>query len=134
MARPSKFTEETRQKILKAIRAGAFYEPACHSAGVSYSTFRRWMKRGEEAKSGQYRKFWEAVACAKADAEMAVLGLWREHLPRDWRACESFLARRFPERWGKDHSVVVESGNLARVHIWIPDNGRDPDLVSSDDM
>jgi uncharacterized Fe-S cluster-containing radical SAM superfamily protein len=61
MGRPSKLTPEVQEKICNAIRAGNYYEAACAYAGIDYSTFRRWMIKGEKAKKGKYHEFCEAV-------------------------------------------------------------------------
>lgn len=57
MARPTKLTPEIQKKIVAAISSGNYYEAACQYAGVDYATFRRWLIKGEEAKSGKYCEF-----------------------------------------------------------------------------
>ena len=32
---------------------------------------------------------------------MRLVAQWQQHAPSSWQACRDFLARRFPERWGK---------------------------------
>ncbi len=49
MARPSKLTPEITKRLTEAIRAGNYYEAACGYAGIHYSTFRKWMQKGEVA-------------------------------------------------------------------------------------
>lgn len=97
--RPSKLTEDVKRRLLDAIRAGNYYETACQFAGISYQTFRNWMERGEQAKTGQYFEFFEAVTRAEAEAEARMVALWQAQIPQDWRAARDFLARRYPERW-----------------------------------
>lgn len=108
--RPSKLTPERKKRLLDAIRAGSYYEPACTYAGVDYSTFRRWMQKGEEAKSGQYREFYEAVIEAEAQAEVRVVGHWQNQIPHDWRAAKDFLSRRYPERWASRETLELNGG------------------------
>ena len=112
MARPSKLTPETQQKIVDAISAGNYYEAACGYAGVDYSTFRRWMEKGEKAKTGQYREFCDAVQQAEAQAEVRMVANWQKHMPNNWMAIRDFLARRHPNRWmpreGKDVNLKGE--------------------------
>lgn len=107
MARPSKFTPEVQQRLCDAIRAGNYYEAACGYAGVDYSNFRRWIEKGEKAKSGPYREFCEAIQKAAADAEATIVAQWRQHIPENWQAARDFLARRFPERWGQRDTLTV---------------------------
>ena len=47
MARPTKLTVEVRDRIVAAIRAGNYPEAAAQAAGISPSTFYRWLGRGE---------------------------------------------------------------------------------------
>lgn len=61
VGRPSKLTPEVKKRLIDAIKAGNYYEPACRFAGIDYSTFRKWMQKGEQAKSGQYFEFFEEV-------------------------------------------------------------------------
>ena len=50
--RPSKLTSEVKARLVQAIEAGNYYEAACGYAGITYTTFRNWMIKGENAKSG----------------------------------------------------------------------------------
>ena len=73
MARPSKLTPEITKRLTEAIRAGNYYEAACGYAGIHYSTFRKWMQKGETAKSGKFREFFEAVTRAEYEAEVRMV-------------------------------------------------------------
>ena len=111
MARPSKLTPEIQKKIIEAVKAGNYYEAACAYAGVSYSTLRGWIVKGEKAKSGKYLKFLEAVRQAEAEAEARIVLQWQKAMPEDWRAAQAFLERRYPERWSKKETHVLEGGD-----------------------
>lgn len=110
MARPSKLTPEVEKKIIDAIRLGNYYEAACAYAGISYTTFYRWMERGKQAKSGKYCKFCKAVKQAEGDAEARIVSQWVSKTPEDWRAAQAFLEHRYSERWGKKETHVLEGG------------------------
>ena len=94
-------TPEVIKRLTEAIRAGNYYEAACGYAGIHYSTFRKWMQKGETAKSGKYREFFEAVTRAEYEAEVRMVAQWQKHMPEDYRAIRDFLERRYPERWGR---------------------------------
>ena len=47
--RPSKLTEERQERIIQLIRGGNFASTAAEAAGISESTFYRWMKTGKES-------------------------------------------------------------------------------------
>lgn len=117
MARPSKLTPEVQKRLTEAIKAGNYYEAACGFAGIGYSTFRRWMLRGEKAKSGKYRQFWEAVTRAELEAEVRMVAQWQKHMPEDYRAIRDFLERRFPDRWGRRYSLDMKQEIKGQVEL-----------------
>lgn len=106
--RPSKLTPEVKARLVQAIEAGNYYEAACGYAGITYTTFRNWMIKGENAKSGTYREFFEAITRAETVAEVRMVAQWQQHMPEDYRAIRDFLERRFPERWGRKDKVQQE--------------------------
>lgn len=115
--RPSKFTAETRQKLITSVKAGNYYETACKFSGITYATLRSWLTRGEKAsfedpenlsdEDLDYLAFYEAMAEAEAAAEMTAVLHWRAQMPSDWKASRDFLARRHPNRWGSKVEVTV---------------------------
>ena len=116
--RPSKFTPETRQKLINAIKAGNYYETACKYANITYATYRQWITRGEKASYVEdpselsdldldFLAFYEAIAEAEAAAEMTAVLHWRAQMQSDWKASRDFLARRHPNRWGSKVEVTV---------------------------
>lgn len=120
MAAPTKLTPKVQETICAAIADGNYYEPACALAGIDYATFRRWMAEGALAKTGAKREFCDAVTRAEADAETAIVAMWKKHMPEDWAACRDFLARRHPGRWGsrdKHEHTGAGGGPLVISHI-----------------
>lgn len=128
--RPSKLTPETQKRILEALSVGTTYALACQYAGITYATFRRWMVQGEQAKSGKFRDFYDAVKEAEG---RAVVG-WLAKIERaanegNWQAAAWKLERRYPEDFGRrdrisiTHSVHEEARRLAEQY------GLDPDEV-----
>ena len=101
-------TPEVKARLVQAIEAGNYYEAACGYAGITYTTFRNWMIKGENAKSGTYREFFEAITRAETVAEVRMVAQWQQHMPEDYRAIRDFLERRFPERWGRKDKVQQE--------------------------
>jgi transposase len=107
--RRSKLDPERTKLVVEAISLGCHLDAAAAHAGISRTTFWRWMQIGEEAKRGPFRDFYNAVRAAEARLEVVLTGKLRTAADRDWRANLEFMARRFPERWGtKDrHQVDV---------------------------
>jgi hypothetical protein len=116
MGRPSKLEPRRRERLCAALRGGNHYDTACAYAGIGYTTFRRWMRAGAKAKSGEYRQFWQSVQEAVKEGERRILKLWRKQCPTDARACRDLLARRHPEKWGsREKKEVTHKGAVGQV-------------------
>ena len=109
--RPSKLTPETQEKIVNAIRLSATYELASSYAGISYATFNNWMKRGSEAKSGEFFEFFNAVKTAEGEGAISSL-IKIEQAAKDgaWQAAAWKLERRYPASYGRTVQQVEHSG------------------------
>jgi len=99
--RPSKLTPEIRQNLAHAISVGATYELACVYAGIDYSTFRRWMLKGEEQAKGDHREFRDAVKRAEGEAVVRLLSIIELAAKDQWQAAAWKLERRYPESYGR---------------------------------
>lgn len=100
--RPTKFKPELCQRIIDNIKICMPLELACKAAGVSYAAFRIWMRKGEEAKSGRFREFFEDVQRAESEAMSANLAtIVLAVKNRDWRAAAWILERRHAEFFSK---------------------------------
>ena len=106
MGRPTKFTPEVRETIIKAIGIGATYKDAAEAAGVEYNTFNEWMKRGAASKSGEFKEFYELIRQAEAAARLKYLTTIAEAARNgDWRAALEYLKRRDRQTWGDNLSI-----------------------------
>lgn len=103
--RPSKLTEDTVNRLVHAIESGNYMKAACAYAGIDYTTFRLWMKKGEEAKSGRYFDFFHTMKRAEQMAEAKMIAQWQKHMPDNWQAIATFMERRYPDRWGRNMRV-----------------------------
>ncbi len=106
--RPSKLTAETKDKLIKAISAGNYYEASCQFAGITYSTFRNWMNEGEQATEGEYFEFFDTIRRAEAQAEIRMVQEWQKHIPNSYQAVATFMERRYPDRWGRKYRMSLE--------------------------
>ena len=106
-----KLTPELIEKMIPSIEAGNYVETVCQAHGVHRTTYYKWIKKGEKAKSGIYRHFFHSVRNAEARAEARLIEEWREKLQVSPTNYKDFLERRYPERWGKKETHVVEGGD-----------------------
>jgi transposase-like protein len=116
MARPSKLTPELQEKIVAAIRAGAWFSDACRAAGIKKSTAYEWIRRarGEDSRPAtpEHVAFANAVDAAYAAAQGDTGDSRKSDLQVDTvdtqkgRCDESGRANRsYPELNGDVHGV-----------------------------
>jgi hypothetical protein len=122
MARPTKLTPETTKRICDAIKLGATYKDAANYGGIAYQTFNEWMTAGQDAKSGKFAEFSDAVTRAEALGRVGLLTTIEQSARSgDWRAAAWKLERRDPEGYGprmkltgdKEHPVEVADATLS---------------------
>ena len=115
MGRTLKLTEEVQDKICVAIRLGNDKKVAAALAGVSETTFYRWLEIAElpNAKK-EYREFRESIERAEAEAEVTRIARITQAADNGtWQAASWWLERKFPERWGRNDKIRQEiTGNL----------------------
>jgi transposase len=112
MARPSKLTTEIKQQIGKSVALGMTYTLAAASAGITYQTLNKWLKKGKNAKSGKYFEFYKHINKCNADAALKFLERLREALDaEDYRVCMWILERRFPGSYGRREFRKINSNN-----------------------
>jgi len=125
MGRTSKLTKGVHKVIVEALASGCYRETAAEHAGISTSTFYRWMEQGEadleHDVASPYRDFWEAIKKAEADAEVKAIKLIRAAAeePRTWQAAAWLLERKKPAQWGRrtslEHSGKIDTGDSRKL-------------------
>jgi transposase len=101
VGRRTKLTPELADEIAQTIESGNYAETAASASGIHKATFYRWLERGENASSGLYKDFHDAVRRAEALAEARAIRVVQDAMPKDWKAAMTYLERKFPERWGR---------------------------------
>jgi hypothetical protein len=97
MPTPTKFTTETRQKIIQALQVGASRTTAAHIAGVDEAQVRRWIAKGKDSSEGtRFREFYEAVIAAEASPRMRALGIIYKEMPDRPDLAWKYVERREP--------------------------------------
>jgi len=126
--RPTLCTKELADEMARLLRKGNYVTTACAYVGVSQSTVYRWMDWGEAEKARReegeawdttkdpYVYFWDTIARARAEPEIASVARIRKHARNSDAAgdasCDQWwLARMFPDRWGtRDRAQDGRSG------------------------
>ena len=118
MARPSKFTPEVTETIIKALQIGATYKDAAEAAGVDYDTYNNWIQEGKTAKSGKFFEFFGAVRKAEAQARLNYLSTIAQAAAKgDWKAAEAFLKRRDRANWGDAFDVTTGGDKITKIQV-----------------
>lgn len=92
--RPSKFKKPVKDRIIKAITAGATYELAADYSGITRSTLWAWLKKGEDPENKQYHTFLNAIKRAEGEGLIHHLGNISLASSQDWKASAWLLERR----------------------------------------
>lgn len=117
----SKFTPDTREKILNAIQAGNYLTTAAAIAGIDRRTVYRWKKRGEEdINAGKTRtrwaKFVQDLDIAEGEGEFVLV---QKVLQGGPKGALQILKRRFRDRWGDKISTEMsgpDGGPIPHQH------------------
>jgi len=119
---------EIQERLLQAIRLGAFIEHACYYAGINSSTFRQWRQKASE-NIEPYASFWLRVNEAESEAIMRRLARI-ENAGKDgsWQADAWYLERKYPDKFGRRDRVELAGDPNAPVEIQL--NWADGKLIN----
>ena len=112
--RPEKITEELIESVCNYIAGGSSFASSAWRAGISESTFYRWIEKGKQPDAEEiYRIFYERVkkACEFSHEEALQLVRSAANIDRNWRAAAWFLERRFPDLYGQTRSDKPKQEN-----------------------
>lgn len=115
MGRKPKLTRKLIEDAEKLIKLGNYNTTVCQYLGIHQSTWYKWLKEGEKAKSGLKKEFFERIKSAESHAEIRNVQLIQQSANESWQAAAWYLERKFPDRWGKKEKVdanVNHSGSI----------------------
>lgn len=122
--RPTKFTEDARDRFVAALGAGAWPETAAAHAGWSTASLHRYLA----GDSPDHVAFRDVVQETLAAFEIRITGTIAKAAMTDPKWALILLERRFPSRWpAHPASTPVAEVDEARA---VPDD----DLVALDDV
>lgn len=118
VGRKPKYTPETLERIITALRIGASDEDAAIFGGISYRSFARWQQQGETLKTGEIWQFCQAIKKAKAERSLKWLGKIEQAANEgDWHAAAWKLERTDPEHYARRAPQQVNlSGTIEQHH------------------
>ena len=130
--RNTKLTPEVQETILAYIRAGAFEWVAAEAAGIGKSTYYRWMKLGEQQRSGVHHEFWRAVRQARAQVRVAVEAAVRTDQPFAWLRYGPGRERPGEPGWTDSRAITGADGGPMQVTFNIASSSGMNEEESSD--
>jgi hypothetical protein len=98
-------TKKQTETLLEALRKGSTYTLACKAAGISQSTFYKYMREGREQKTKTRIEFFEAVSNAECERADLMLERIEEGSRKDWKAAAWLLERRYNYRRDSTHEI-----------------------------
>ncbi len=108
--RPTMLRDPERQAILDAIKIGCPYSDATESVGVSYETFKGWMRQARKDKAARKHSIFTqfALEVKQAGAEFVKNGLKRleEQAAKTWQTQCWLLERRRPEEFAENRQEI----------------------------
>lgn len=126
-----KLTEELQEDICNEIKAGTPMKYAAISHGISESTFYNWYNKGEEAKSGKFRKFYLAIEEAKSTAITLRTRRIYKAGKDNWQADAWWLERVCPEEFGRHEKRDVNlKGDLDVKQTNVPSDKEIEEIIN----
>ena len=122
-----KLTDQLCDDICNDIKAGVPIDHAAIAHGITRATFYNWYNKGEDAKSGKFKKFYDKVEEAKSVAITLRARRIYKAGETNWQADAWWLERVDPENFGrKDHHQVdmkaqVQSDILVKLERPLPE-------------
>ena len=110
----------TQDRIVSAVRAGAYLDDAATLVGISRQTLLLWMRNGRDAQDrldiGEtitdrdrlYLDFLNAVESARAEAQLRNVAIIQKAANEGtWQAAAWYLERTNPRKWGRHETVEI---------------------------
>ncbi|MFN2467033.1 MAG: hypothetical protein ABR521_02715 [Gaiellaceae bacterium] len=114
--RPQRYTKTVHRRICEAVREGCYLGDAFGFAGIHRSTGFEWLRLGREHPA-EHPDFARLVADVESEESAFVhemhghiLGAARSREPQTWQAAMTILERRYPDRYGRRETTIIEGG------------------------
>lgn len=117
--RPSKFTPERVDTLVKWLKLGYYIDEACSMAGIHRDTYYAWLKKADEGIQ-EFSDFSDTIKKARAEAEGAhIMNIRKAADNGVWQASAWFLERAYPTRWGKKNPDLINEDSDEPVEFEI---------------
>ena len=107
--RPSKLTQDVKDKLVNALIATCTEREACIYADIAERTFETWKAKAradiEAGRESEYTHFMQDIARAREMAKPRLTMLLSKAAERDPRITLAILERRYPKEWGVRQTI-----------------------------
>jgi len=108
--RPTKFSDETVERLCGAVASGAPFKSACVVAGIGVTTLNEWREK--------YPDLEERLSDAREQARLKALQAIKTAGEKDWRAYAEWLRLTFPADYrGSGAKIEVSASATANAPI-----------------
>ena len=104
-----KLTDQLCDDICNDIKAGVPIDHASIAHGITRATFYNWYRKGEDAKSGKFKKFYDKVEEAKSVAITLRARRIYKAGEDNWQADAWWLERVDPDNFGRKETHKIEA-------------------------
>src|SRR6266480_7609403 len=110
LGRPTKFNEETVERLCGAVASGAPLKSVCVVAGIGVTTLNEWREK--------YPDLEERLSDAREQARLKALQAIKTAGEKDWRAYAEWLRLTFPTDYrGSGAKIEVSASATANAPI-----------------
>ena len=110
LGRPTKFHEQTVERLCGAVASGAPFKSACVVAGIGVTTLNEWREK--------YPDLEERLSDAREQARLKALQAIKTAGEKDWRAYAEWLRLTFPADYrGSGAKIEVSASATANAPI-----------------
>ncbi len=115
VGQPTKFTEETKEKLLVAIRKGAPFEIACDYAGITTSCLSLWRKKAQDEQIPEYVEFFDKLKEAKGHTALRWLDVLDKAMVDSWQPAAWKLERRYYKHFSNNAQMIEQEKRLQAI-------------------
>ncbi|KAA0250325.1 MAG: hypothetical protein EDX89_22890 [Acidobacteria bacterium] len=115
MGRPTLYNPDRHRSIVAAVRAGSFAWIAAEANGVSRTTFKTWLRKGERTRREPYRTFAADIRQARAQARLSAELEVRREEPFAWLRYGPGRERVDEPGW-TESKEIKHSGSVDVIH------------------
>lgn len=112
---PTKFTEETQEKLLTAIRKGAPYEIACDYAGITYACLKNWRNKAEDEQIPEFVSFFAKLKEAQGHTALMWLDKIDKAMAESWQAAAWKLERRYYKHFSNNAQSIEHEERIRKL-------------------